>query len=42
MLGRHVVVLMKGIGKQDKCNMGIYAQFSEYQNHVNNSVLNVC
>jgi len=42
MLGRHVVMFMKVLGKQNKCNMGISAQFSKYQNHVNNSVLNFC
>jgi len=42
MLGRHVVMLMKDLGKQDKYNMGISAQFSKYQNNVNNSALNLC
>jgi len=30
MLGRHVAILMKDLGKQDKCNMGISAQFIKY------------
>jgi len=35
MLGRHVVMIMKGFGKQDKFNMGIAVQFNPLNPELN-------